>query len=61
MHIVPLGDNLHEMSKPVFLEILGKNIIDLSSAQFADRVEKVNCCKPGGLAELRYALHLQTV
>ena len=34
------GDNLHEMSNPVFCE--KKKIINLSSAEFAQRVEMVN-------------------
>ena len=39
MQIV-LGDNLHEMSNPVFWENK-KNIINLSSAENAQRVVKV--------------------
>ena len=39
MQIVSNGDNLHEMSNPVFW---GKNIINLLSAEFAQRVVKVN-------------------
>ena len=35
-----LGDNLHEMSKPVFLE-KKKNITNLSSAELSTRVIKV--------------------
>ena len=40
MQIVSTGDNLHEMSNPVFLE-KKKNIINLSSAELAKRVVKV--------------------
>ena len=39
MQIVSLGDNLHEMSNPV-LGKNKKNIIDLSSAETAQRVVK---------------------
>ena len=42
MQIVSIGDNLHEMSNLVFLEN-NKNIINLSSAEFAKRVVKVKC------------------
>ena len=42
MQIVSNGDNLHEMSIPVFLEKKKKNIINLSSAELAPRVVKVN-------------------
>ena len=41
MQIVSLGDNLHEMSNPVFWENK-KNIINLPSAESAQRVVKVN-------------------
>ena len=37
MQIASIGDNLHEMSNPVFCEI----IINLSSGEFAQRVVKV--------------------
>ena len=43
MQIVSNGDNLHEMSNPIFL-FSGKNqksIINLSSAELAERVIKV--------------------
>ena len=36
------GDNLHEMSKPIFLEKKKKNLIQLSSAEFVQRVMNVN-------------------
>ena len=44
MHIVSLGDNLHEMSKPFFLKKKKrkKNVINLSSSELAQRVVKVN-------------------
>ena len=35
MQIVSIGDNLHEMSYPFFLEKNRKNIINLSSAEIA--------------------------
>ena len=35
MQIVSLGDNLHEISNPIFWENVQKNIIYLSSAEFA--------------------------
>ena len=41
MQIVCNGDNLHEMSNPVFLEKWDKYnqfVINLSSAEFAERV-----------------------
>ena len=41
MQIVSSGDNLHEMSKPTSVKN-EKNIISLSSAEFANRVIKVN-------------------
>ena len=53
MQIVSIGDNLHEMSKPVLLETIYvncqilfsgenmNNIISLSSAEFAQRVIKI--------------------
>ena len=41
MQIVPLGDNLHKMSKPVFWEKWEKNIINLYSAELAQTVVKV--------------------
>ena len=42
MQIVSIGDNLHEMSNPVFLEKKNKtNITDLSSAELAKRLVKV--------------------
>ena len=40
MQIVSLGDNLHEISDPVFWEHK-KNITNLSSAEFSQRVVKV--------------------
>ena len=36
-----LGDNFHKMSKPFFLVKNDKNIISLSSAEFAQMVIKV--------------------
>ena len=42
MQIVPNGDNLHEMSEPVFCEKLEKIITNLLSAELAKRVVKVN-------------------
>ena len=47
MLIVSNGNNLHEMSKPVFLDRkkkkkkTRKNIANLSSAEYAERVVKV--------------------
>ena len=41
MQIVPFGDNLHEISNPVFWENK-KNTVNLSSAEIAKRVVKVN-------------------
>ena len=41
MQIVSNGDNLHEISNPVFWGKKEKNIINLSSAEFALRVVKV--------------------
>ena len=35
------GDNLHEMSNPVFWEKYEKNVISLSSAELGHRVVKV--------------------
>ena len=40
MQIVSLGDNLHEMLKPIFWD-KEKNINDLSSAKFVPRAIKV--------------------
>ena len=40
MQIVSLGDNLHEMSNPVFWEKVRKIFQDIS-AEFAQRVVKV--------------------
>ena len=45
MHIVSIGDNLHEIPKPVFWKKKEKNIINLSSAQFARGVEMVHLNK----------------
>ena len=42
MQIVSFGDNLHEMSDPIFLGKIRKNIITLSSAEFAHSVVSVN-------------------
>ena len=33
MQIVSIGDNLHEMSKPVFLEKINKKYVSMSSAE----------------------------
>ena len=44
MQIVSKGDNLHEMSNPVFCEKL-ENVITLSSAKLAQRVVKVKVHK----------------
>ena len=42
MQIVSSGDNLHEMSEPIFWEKkIRKNIINLSSAELAQCVVKV--------------------
>ena len=41
MQIVSSGDNLHEMSKPIFGKNRKKNIINFSSAKIAQRVFKV--------------------
>ena len=35
------GDNLHEMSKPIFWEKLEKNIVSLSSTELGKKVVKV--------------------
>ena len=35
MQIVSIGDNLHEMSNPVFWEKIKKYIVNLSSAELA--------------------------
>ena len=43
MQIVSSGDNLHEISKPIFWK-KSENIIDLSSAELALRVVKVKKC-----------------
>ena len=40
MQIVSFGDNLHEMSNPIFLESR-ENIINLPSAELAQKVVKV--------------------
>ena len=40
MQIVSLGDNLHEVSDPIFRKNK-KNIVSLSSAEFALRVVSV--------------------
>ena len=45
MQIVSLGDNLHEMSKPVLREIYRNNIFNLSYSVFVHRVVKVNDSK----------------
>ena len=42
MQIVSTGDNLHEMSNPVFRENK-KNINNLPSAYLAQKVVKVKC------------------
>ena len=42
MQIVSTGDNLHEISKPIFSKKNKKNIVKLSSAELAQRVVKVN-------------------
>ena len=41
MQIIYNGDSLHEMSKPIFLEKIRKNIINLSSAELAHKLVKV--------------------
>ena len=41
MRIVSNGDNLHEMLNPVFWKKIRQNIINLSCAEFAQRVVKV--------------------
>ena len=41
MQIVSIGDNLHEMSNPVFLGKNTKNIGDWLSAELAQRVVNV--------------------
>ena len=50
MQIVSWGDNLHEMSNPVFwLKKIRKNIINLSSAEFAQgvvKLEQLNLVNP---------------
>ena len=42
MQFVSLGDNLHEMSKTVYWGKKKENIINLSSAESAQKVVKVN-------------------
>ena len=43
MQIISLGDNLHELSMPIFSGKNNKNnIINLSSAELAQGVVKVN-------------------
>ena len=44
MQTVSNGDSLHEKSNPAFWEKQEKNIISLSSAEFAQRVTKVKKC-----------------
>ena len=39
MQIVSLWNNLHKMSKPIFLAKIRKNIISLLSAELAQKVE----------------------
>ena len=54
MQIVSSGDSLHEMSKPILLEkkqnkkktTKNKTSINLSSAEFAKRLVKVNFVVP---------------
>ena len=41
MQIVSIGDNLHELPKPIFWEKIRKNIVNLSAAKFAQRAIKV--------------------
>ena len=41
MQIVSIGDNLHEMSKPIFCKKGKKNVIDMSSTEFSQRLVKV--------------------
>ena len=41
MHIVSNGDNLHEMSNPIFWGKKYENITNLSSAELAQKVVKV--------------------
>ena len=56
MQMFSLGDNLHEMSKAIFWESK-KNIISLSSEEFAHRVLRL---RPSPV-EPGYSLPLQTV
>ena len=49
------GDNLHEMSDPVYAKNK-KNIINLSSAENAQRVVKVKCLHPSSFTMLYYML-----
>ena len=42
MQIISIGDNLHEMSNPILREQNKKNVINLSSAELAQQVLKVN-------------------
>ena len=62
MQIVSSGDNLHEMSNPVFWKKNNmKTIINLWSAEFAQRVVKVNYAGylliPNGTVEGLMRLH----
>ena len=47
MQIVSYGDNLHEMSNPIFWKKI-RNIINLSSAENGQRVVKVKLQKVKG-------------
>ena len=38
MQIISIGDNLHEVSNPVYWGTYKKNITNLSSAEYAKRV-----------------------
>ena len=42
MQIVSLGDNLHDMSIPIFWGKTQKSIINLSSSEFAHTVPSIN-------------------
>ena len=41
MQIVSIRDNMHEMSNPIFWEKVREHIINLSSAELAQRVVMV--------------------
>ena len=46
MQIVSLGDNLHEISIPIFIQKSEKNKLELLSAELAQRMLKVKRIVP---------------